>query len=151
MQVSRDDVMLNEQSERRTKGAKSELDERLTHMEARIAVLENMLQFKPNQQKPAGDKEAIVAGKVKDIGVQGCVILCYGLKGAQTRQQVMKTLDIWGKPYGSWFTGGNFNNRLLKRGILRPDGKNKDGEEIYCLTMNGQHTFEDKLQQLTKS
>jgi len=33
--------------------AKSELEERMTHMEARIAVLENMLKFKP---KPHQDK-----------------------------------------------------------------------------------------------
>jgi hypothetical protein len=142
--------MVDEHSER-DKKIKSELEERITHMEARIAVLENLLKFKPKQQqKPTGDKEAIVAAKIKDIGVQDCVILCYGLKGGQTKQQMMKTLDIWGKPYGSWFSGGNFNNRLLKKGILRADGKNEEGEEIYCLTMNGQHTFEEKLEQLTK-
>jgi hypothetical protein len=141
--------MKNEPAELGKKEAGIELEERMSHMEARIAVLENLLKSKPKELEPASSKEAIVAAKVKDIGVQDCVILCYGLKGAQTRQQVMKTLDIWGKPYGSWFTGGNFNNRLLKKGILRPDGKSEEGEEIYCLTMSGQHTFEEKLGEVT--
>jgi hypothetical protein len=144
--------MVDENLERGKKGAKSELEVRLSTVEARLAVVENLLQSKkPSELKASGDKEATVAAKVKDIGVQDCVILCYGLKGSQTKQQVMKTLDIWGKPYGSWFSGGNFNNRLLKKGILRPDGKNEEGEYTYCLTMNGHHIYEEKLNQLAKS
>jgi hypothetical protein len=126
----------------------TELEERISHLEARLAVVENLMKTKPKETESAGNKEAIVAAKVKDIGVQDCVLLSLGLKGAQTKQHMMKTMDIWGKPYGSWFNGGNFNNRLLKKGMVRADGQDEQGQDIYCLTMNGQHTFEEKLVEL---
>jgi len=46
------------------------------------------------------------------------------------------TIISWGakKTIDKWFKGGNFNNRLLGKGIVMKDGKNEDSEDLYSLT-----------------
>ena len=37
------------------------------------------------------------------------------------------------------------NNRLIKRGVIRVEGKNENGEDIYVITRKGERFADEKL------
>lgn len=46
------------------------------------------------------------------------------------------TLISWGakKTIDKWFKGGNFNNRLIGKGIVMKDGEDENTDELFSLT-----------------
>jgi len=128
------------------------LTKRVEVLEVQLAELRNMIvTSKPTKRRTINDKEGVVVANIQNIGVQYAVIFCLLVKGKQSKEQMKNTLGAWGVPYGSWFDGGNFNNRLLKKGIAKLDSKNENGEEIYSLTMNGERVANEKLEGLEKT
>jgi hypothetical protein len=127
------------------------LIKRVEILEAQLAELRNMIvASKPAEKRETSEREKQIVANIKNFGVQDAVIFSMLIHGVETKEQMKKTLDVWGMPYLSWFDGGNFNNRLLKKGIVRVDGKDENGEEIYSLTMNGERVAEEKLAGLKK-
>jgi len=122
------------------------LAKRVQMLEIQVSELRNlMLAAKPVESRKTDEKEARVVSNIKKFGAQDGVMFSMRLKGPQTKEEIKKTLDVWGLPYLSWFDGGNFNNRLLKKAIVKIDGRNENGEEIYSLTMNGEKMADEKL------
>lgn len=147
--------MVNPLPERRiSENETSELttEQRLTALEGKMGLIEALLaQKKQSDAVPVNDKEQAFVDEIDQVGIQDAVIICYRLRGAQTRDQVREVFEKWGKPYGNWFYGGNFSNRLLKKGILKVEGKNDAGQDIYALTMKGERLADEKLDKIVSS
>ena len=47
-------------------------------------------------------------------------------------------LQDWGKVYGSWFDGGNFNGRLVRKNIVKKEDRNEKNEDLFSLTRRGE-------------
>lgn len=56
-----------------------------------------------------------------------------------------------GERLSNWFHGGNFNKRLVKKGIIRIDGKDNDGNDMYALTLKGEKIADELITEITKS
>lgn len=67
------------------------------------------------QQKKSKGFEKIVIDKIDDISIQHLVVIILKLKPNQTRHEIKKIMEDWGKVVGNWFRGGNMNNRLVKK------------------------------------
>ena len=78
------------------------------------------------------------------------ILISLRIKNKQTREQIKKTLQDWGKVYGNWFDGGNFNGRLLKKNIVRKDGKNDNNDETYSLTKRGEFLADELIVKVRK-
>jgi hypothetical protein len=127
------------------------LEKRVEILETQLAELRNMIvASKPKLEQRIDERESVIIANIEDIGVQDAVKFSLRIKGPQTKQQIKDTLNSWGVPFRSWFDGGNFNNRLLKAGIVKVDGKTDDGEEIYSLTMNGERITDERIAGLEK-
>jgi hypothetical protein len=127
-------------------GENEALTKMVEKLEADLDELRNMIiASKPIKKQAVDERESKVVSNIKDIGVQDAVVYAMLIKVTQTKEELKRTLDVWGVAYGSWFDGGNFNNRLLKNGIIKVDRKNEKGEEIYSLTMNGERIADEKL------
>ena len=120
-------------------GKLENLEKRVKDLEIRISKLEN--EKKSKRQRAYFSKPSSLRGKIKqkinDIGIQHLITLVLKIKSKQTKSQIENTFVSWNKPIGSWFQGGNFNKRLLKKGIIMKDGIDKNDEELFSLTMRG--------------
>ncbi len=74
-------------------------------------------------KKRSSNLENKIREKINEIGIQHLVILILKFKTKQTKSQIEETIRRWNKPVGSWFKGGNFNKRLLRKSILMKDGQ----------------------------
>lgn len=142
--------MPNEYDERRTTmTAETTLIQRVEALEREMAQLKRVFSGNiPREHSKSEGKEAVVVANIAKIGIQDSVIFCFRIKGPQTKEQAKKILDVWGVAYGSWFDGGNFNNRLLKNRIVKSDGELENGERIYSLTMKGEQIADEKISRL---
>lgn len=127
-----------------------------SQLEKRIERLEKAV-FN-TKSKPTIEKtnylEPILVKHVNSIKTQHLVVLSLKLNKTQTKNDIKKTLQDWGKVFGSWFDGGNFNNRLLKTNIVKIIEKNKKDNYIFSLTQKGNleaDKFIGKIQKLEES
>ncbi len=93
-------------------------------------------------------EDADIISHLDDIGTQKAVILTFYPDFELTKVEVQNKLTVWGQTYGSWFTGGNFNNRLLKKGIIRAVGRSDGTDPKYALTGKGRNLAEDYISEL---
>ena len=75
------------------------------------------------------------AGK---MNTQEMIVISLRLNGKQTKERVKSTLQDWGKVYGNWFDGGNFNGRLVRKNIVKKEDKNEKNEDLFSLTKRGE-------------
>lgn len=88
----------------------SELEKRIKKLEKKVFENEST----GNLPKQSIIEQTLVK-QVDTIPVQHIVVISLRLRRKQTREEIKKTLEDWGKVFGNWFKGGNFNNRLIKK------------------------------------
>jgi hypothetical protein len=126
----------------------AELEKRISELEARVSKLEGLAATSPGQTTHNDVEDALI-DMIDDIGIQNLIILSLRLKGPATREQIRQTLDNWGKAYGSWFRGGNFNARLVDKGIVKLNSTTDNGGEIYALTKKGERVADQLTAEIT--
>ena len=90
----------------------------------------------------------IVARDIDKFGTQQLIVALLRLTPAKTKPQLMAILEEIGKVYGNWFKGGNFNNRLLKAGVVKVAGEDENSEQVYSLTRKGEITADELLSKI---
>jgi hypothetical protein len=118
----------------------SDLEKTVQDLEKRISRLEQEVYGKKERSSgaaAAGFEHALVE-KIDKIGTQDLILLALLQKPKQTKAEVRAVLADWGKAFGSWFEGGNFSGRLVKAGLVKKDGENEKGEDIFALTKKGE-------------
>ena len=122
----------------------AETKEKLSELERRIAKIERaLLQRSPEEPDVASNLEAKLVEKAHSMKTQDLIIFSLRLFQHQTKPELKKSLADWGKVYGNWFDGGNFNGRLLRKNIVKKDGMNERGEETFSLTKRGESIADD--------
>jgi hypothetical protein len=127
------------------------LEERLTSLEKRVRKIEDKLAATSSPSSKVGKISQIdekVAAKVDEIGTQDLIVIALNVKPKQSKSQIKSVLENWGKALGNWFQGGNFNARLLKKGIVKKDGTDQDGNDVYSLTMKGENLSKALIDEL---
>lgn len=123
-----------------------ELEKIIQDLEKRVERLENAVYKKPAAERQ--DVTSLVVGNVDKIGTQDLIILALRIKPDQTKAEIKSILGDWGKSYGSWFEGGNFSGRLIKKGFVKKSGQNKEGEELFQLTKKGELHADELLSKI---
>jgi hypothetical protein len=116
----------------------AELESRIDLIELRLAKLEEML---PRHSRNATNLNELERKLVENAGrmnTQELIVISLRLNGKQTKEQVKNMLQDWGKVYGSWFDGGNFNGRLVRKNIVKKEDRNEKNEDLFSLTRRGE-------------
>ena len=116
---------------------REELENRIQDIERRLSKLEAALGGNQIRAKPSALETKLVENAGK-INTQEMIVISLKLSGRQTKEQIKNTLQDWGKVYGNWFEGGNFNGRLVKKNIVKKDDKNEKNEDLFSLTKAGE-------------
>jgi hypothetical protein len=113
----------------------SDLEKTVADLEKRIARLEQAAYGR----EPAAARgfEQMLVERIEDMGTQDLILLALLIRPKQTKAEIRAVLQDWGKAFGSWFDGGNFSGRLVKSGLVKKDGANDKGEEVFALTKKG--------------
>jgi hypothetical protein len=114
----------------------SNLEKKMKEIEQRLSKLEKS-KSPTGMQKTSSNLVNKIREKINEIGIQHLIILALKIKSKQTKSEIEDILRGWNKPIGSWFKGGNFNRRLLGKGIIMKDGENDSQESQFSLTMRG--------------
>lgn len=114
----------------------SDLEKTVQDLEKRVLRLEQAVYGK--KERAATNFEQALVGKIDEIGTQDLILLALLQKPKQTKAELRVMLADWGKAFGSWFEGGNFSGRLVKSGLVKKDGENEKGEDIFTLTKKGE-------------
>ena len=125
-----------------------EIEARIKMIEDRLAKLESSLIGASTGGAVPQGLEAILIKKANSIKTQDMIIISLRRNGTQTKEGIKKTLQDWGKVYGTWFDGGNFNGRLVKKNIVKNEGSNDDNEEYYSLTKRGEFIADELIQKV---
>lgn len=125
-----------------------EIEARIKIIEDRLAKLESSLIGASTGGAVPQGLEAILIKKANSIKTQDMIIISLRRNGTQTKEGIKKTLQDWGKVYGTWFDGGNFNGRLVKKNIVKNEGSNDDNEEYYSLTKRGEFIADELIQKV---
>ncbi|MEO9277414.1 MAG: hypothetical protein ABI340_06525 [Nitrososphaera sp.] len=126
----------------------TDFEERFQKIEERIAKIEQFLFTGGSRPKSKGIEKLLI-DNVDDISTQHLVVIALFLKPKQTKQEIKKMLEDWGKAVGNWFQGGNMNNRLLKKGVIKKDGANDKNEDLFSLTGKGGKMAEEFIEKIT--
>jgi hypothetical protein len=114
-----------------------ELESRISDIERRLSKLEAALIGTQSVTPRYNDLEAKLVENAEKLKTQEMIIISLKIHGKQTKEQIKTTLQDWGKVYGNWFEGGNFNGRLVKKNIVKKEDKNEKNEESFSLTKRG--------------
>ena len=125
-----------------------EIETRIEMIEDRLAKLESSLIGASTGGAAPKGLEAILIKNAESIKTQDMIIISLRRNGTQTKEGIKKTLQDWGKVYGTWFDGGNFNGRLVKKNIVKNEGSNDDNEEYYSLTKRGEFIADELIQKV---
>jgi hypothetical protein len=118
-----------------------ETEKRFQLIENRLSKLEKIISEKSSEsifKSKTSDIIRLIVQRVEKIPTQHLVVISLKLNGKQTRDEIKKALADWGKVFGNWFKGGNFNNRLLKENVVKRLDKNENGDELFSLTQKGE-------------
>jgi hypothetical protein len=123
-----------------------ELESRISDIERRLSKLEAALQGTRSTALQSSDLEAKLVQNAEKLKTQEMIIVSLKLNGKQSKEQIKKTLQDWGKVYGNWFEGGNFNGRLVKKNIVKKEeAKNEKNEDLFSLTKRGEMMAEELI------
>ena len=126
-------------------------DERISSLEKRVEILEKtILVTDTRQNKLSKNFEQTLVRKIDSIPTQHLVIISLRIHNEQTKKEIEETLHDWGKNYRSWFSGGNFNNRLIKTLIVKQSGQ-KNKMPTYTLTKKGKIEAEKTISKYMSS
>jgi hypothetical protein len=123
---------------------REELENRIHDIERRLSRLEAAFGGNQVPAKPVGLEAKLVENADK-INTQEMIVISLKLSGRQTKEQIKNALQDWGKVYGNWFEGGNFNGRLVKKNIVKREDKNEKNEDLFLLTKRGEMLAEDLI------
>ena len=125
-----------------------EIEARIKMIEDRLAKLESSLIGASTGGAVPQGLEVLLIKNAGSIKTQDMIIISLRRNGSQTKEGIKKTLQDWGKVYGTWFDGGNFNGRLVKKNIVKKEGSNDDNEEYYSLTKRGEFIADELIQKV---
>ncbi|MGI0020288.1 MAG: hypothetical protein ACREAY_07435 [Nitrososphaera sp.] len=114
----------------------SDLEKTVQDLEKRLLRLEQA--FYGKKEKAATGFEQALVGKIDEIGTQDLILLALLQRPKQTKAEIRAVLADWGKAFGTWFDGGNFSGRLVKSGLVKKDGENDKGEDVFALSKKGE-------------
>ena len=123
-----------------------EISERLQEIEERLSKLESVV-FNKSSVFDGNNTEKLIIKKINSLKIPDLIILSLQLKN-QTKNELKQSLQEWGKPFGSWFRGGNFAQRLVNTSIIKSIEKNKTNENIYSLTKKGSVMAEELIMKI---
>lgn len=115
-----------------------ELENRIGEIERRLAKLEKMLPKESHHMTNSDELERKLVENAGKMNTQEMIVISLRLNGKQTKERVKSTLQDWGKVYGNWFDGGNFNGRLVRKNIVKKEDKNEKNEDLFSLTKRGE-------------
>lgn len=115
-----------------------ELERRIGDIERRLAKLEAPLPKESHHTASSNELERKLVENAAKMNTQEMIVISLRLNGKQTKEQIKDMLQDWGKVYGTWFDGGNFNGRLVRKNIVKKEGKNEENEELFSLTKRGE-------------
>lgn len=124
-----------------------EIEARIRSIEERLAKLEAEATASPAASRLQGLESRLVE-KSAATRTQDMIIISLKLNGKQTKEEIRKALQEWGKVYGNWFDGGNFNGRLVKKNIVKRDAKNEGSEDTFSLTKRGEFLATELIQKV---
>lgn len=113
-----------------------DLENAIRDLQKRVAALEQAAH--KSLQPSARGLEGRIAEKVDKMGTQDLIVIALRLNAKQTKNQIKSVLSDWGKAYGNWFEGGNFSGRLVKKGLVKKDGQEDAGDDLFSLTKKGE-------------
>ena len=112
-------------------------EERISSLEKRVEILEKTISVADIRQNKLGKNfEQTLIKQIDSIPTQHLVAISLMIHNKQTKKEIEETLRDWGKNYRSWFSGGNFNNRLIKTLIVK-QSEQKNKIPMYTLTKKG--------------
>lgn len=114
-----------------------ELDKRISDIERRLTKLESGFGAQSASPKSNTVEDKLVENTDK-LKTQELIIISLKLYGKQTKDEIKTTLQDWGKVYGKWFDGGNFNGRLVRKNVVKKEGKNENDDDVFSLTRRGE-------------
>lgn len=117
-------------------------------LEERVKRLEEIVFGTDYLSKKFQTVEKLIIDQIDDISTQHLVVIALKLKPKQTRQEIKKILEDWGKVVGDWFKGGNMNNRLIKMNIIKKDSVNEKNDDIFVLTKKGELLADELIKKL---
>jgi hypothetical protein len=123
-------------AEHRDMKLESDLEKTIRDLQKRVASLEQAM-HKSSTTSTHGLEKRLVE-KVDEMGTQELIMIALRLKEKQSKEEIRAVLSDWGKAYGSWFEGGNFSGRLIKKGFVKKDGQSSSGEDLFSLTKKGE-------------
>ena len=126
------------------------LEKRFHKLEERVSKIEKVL-FKEGSVSKAVGIEKLIVENVEDISTQHLVVIALKLKPKQTRKEIKKILEDWGKVVGDWFKGGNMNNRLVKMSIVKRDDVNEKNDDLFSLTKKGELLADELIEKLKRN
>lgn len=112
-----------------------DLEKIVSDLQKRVASLEQAVYKSP--KAVSRGLEQRLAEKVDDLGTQDLIVIALRIRPKQTKDEIKGVLSDWGKAFGSWFEGGNFSGRLLKKGLVKKEGSGEGGD-IFVLTKKGE-------------
>lgn len=124
----------------------SDLEKTIRDLQKRVASLEQAI-YKIPTRSTYGIEQRI-AEKVDEMGTQELIIIALRLKEKQNKEEIKDVLSDWGKAYGSWFEGGNFSGRLIKKGLVKKDNLIGSGEDLFSLTKKGEIDADNLISKL---
>lgn len=125
----------------------TDFEKRFQKIEGRILKIEEFL-FKDKSMPKSTGFEKLLVENIEKIPIPHLTIIALRLKSKQTRQEIKKMLEDWGKIVGDWFRGGNMNNRLIKMSLVKRDGSNDHNDECFSLTKKGEFLADELIQKL---
>ena len=126
------------------------LEKRFHKLEERVSKIEKVL-FKEGSVSKAVGIEKLIVENVEDISTQHLVVIALKLKPKQTRKEIKKILEDWGKVVGDWFKGGNMNNRLVKMSIVKRGDVNEKNDDLFSLTKKGELLADELIEKLKRN
>ncbi len=126
-------------------------ESRIDALKQRVAKLESIVLDQNYSSQKANNIERLVIDHIDDTSTQHLVIIALYLQPKQTKTEIKKMLQDWGKAVGSWFQGGNLNNRLLNKGVIKKIEVNEKNEDLFSLTGKGENMAKELLQKIKES
>lgn len=123
-----------------------DLEKTVRDLQKRVTSLEQTLYGYP--KTAARGLEQRLAKKAYKIGTQDLIVVALRTTPKQTKEAIKGVLSDWGKAYGSWFEGGNFSGRLIRKGLVKKDGQNDSGEDLFSLTKKGEIDADELITKL---
>ena len=126
----------------------TEFESRITDIERKLSKLESAFERKQSPALRSKDDEDRLVENADKLKTLEMILISLKLNGKQTKDEVKMTLQDWGKVFGNWFDGGNFNGRLVKKNVVRKEGKNENDEDVFSLTRRGEMLADELIAKL---